>query len=125
MIMLHLMNCVLDKRVFLSHMRFATQRTHEETLIAADQVSSGEYQDINGVIGKSAFFAAKDFDVIDDIPPEPMHLLDGGFGKAILSRTFNSGTSQQSEPGYRRTSIAELTSKIEYVMLRSFRHIQC
>ena len=102
-----------DKRVFLSHQRFAKERTHEETLIAANQIMSGECQEVKGVLGRSPFFDAKDFDVITDIIPEPMHLLDGGFAKAIASRVFNSGTSQQSEPGYRRTSIAELTVKIE------------
>ena len=97
----------------MSYMRFSQERTHEETLIAANQVISGEFQEVKGVIGKSAFFEAKDFNVITDIIPESMHLMDGGFAKAILGRTFNSGTSQQSEPGYRRTSIVELTRKIE------------
>ena len=94
-------------------MRFSPERTHIETLIAANQVVAGEFQEVKGVIGKSAFFEAKDFDVINDIIPEPMHLMDGGFSKAIAGRVFNSGVSQQSEPGYRRTSVAELTRKIE------------
>ena len=94
-------------------MRFCEERTHEETLIAANQVQDGEFQEVKGVIGKSAFFEANDFNVITDIIPESMHLLDGGFAKAITGRVFNSGVSQQSEQGYRRSSIAELTKKIE------------
>ena len=101
------------KRVFLARMRFCPERTHDETLLAADQIVAGEFSEIKGVIGKSPFFEARNFNVITDIIPEPMHLLDGGFAKALASRMFNSGSSQQSEPGYRRTSIAELTKKIE------------
>ena len=106
-------NFISVKRVFLSRMRYCEERTHEQTLEAANQIVAGEYSELKGVIGKSPFFEARNFNVITDIIPEPMHLLDGGFAKALASRMFNSGSSQQSEPGYRRTSIAQLTKRIE------------
>ena len=101
------------KRVFPSHCRFAPLRTHDETLQAANQVEYGECSEVRGIIGKSPFFQAENFNHIEDIVPEPMHLLDGGFTKNIAGSAFNCGVSQQSEAGYRRTSVAVLTKKIE------------
>ena len=105
-------NFFADKRVFRKHLRYIKERTHEETLDLAESVASGEYTEMKGIMGKSPFFNAHDFNIIDQIIPEPMHLLDGGFTKNIAGRTFNSGTSQQSEPGYRRSPIGPLTDEI-------------
>ena len=101
------------KHVFPSHCRFVPLRTHDETLQAANQVEDGECSEVRGIIGKSPFFEAENFIVVEDIISEPMHLLDGGFTKNIAGRAFNCGVSKQSEAGYRRTSIAVLTTKVE------------
>lgn len=102
-----------DKRVFRPYMRHAPRRTHEQTLIWAEQVQNGEYEEIMGITGKSIFFDVENFDVVKGILPEPMHLMDGGFMKNTAGRTFRSGTAQQTRAGYRRSSSATLSTLIE------------
>ena len=102
------------KRVFRPYMRFSEPRTHENTLTWADEVSGGQYLDKYGITGKSIFFKVPGLDIIHDIPPEPMHLMDGGFMKNTMGRTFNSGTSHQTRAGYRRSSIAKLSDIVRY-----------
>ena len=93
-------------------MRDAERRTHEQTEQWANLVEDGEALDAYGITGKSVFFRASGFDVIQDLMPEPMHLLDAGLWKNTMGRVFQSGTSQQTRPGYRRQNIGQLTSLI-------------
>ena len=109
----------LAKRVFRPYMRFSEPRTHVQTLEWADEVEEGQYLDKYGITGKSIFFKLDGFDLIHDIPPEPMHLMDGGFMKNTMGRTFNSGTAHQTRVGYRRSSIAKLSQLIRYMNGRS------
>ena len=93
-------------------MRFSERRTHERTLHWAERVAAGEWEDAYGIMGKSCFFNVPGFDVIQDILPETMHLMDGGFMKNTCGRTFHNGPGAQTRPGYRRTSIARLSELI-------------
>ena len=91
-------------------MRFCPRRTHEETEEWADEVVSTGMDNMYGITGKSVFFQAEGFDVVKDILPESMHLLDSGFMKNTCVRTFNAGTSHQSRPGYRRSPVGTLSA---------------
>ena len=104
------------KRVFLGRHRFQPLRTHEETLEWANIVDAGEAREINGIVGKSLLFDVPNFDVVWNTLPEAMHLLDLGFVKGLSGRVFNSGTAAQTMLGYRRTSIAELSNLVRYVL---------
>ena len=105
-----------DKRVFKPYMRYSDRRTHEQNLEWALAVESGDCQELMGMTGKSVFFDAKDFDIVQDMLPETMHLMDGGFMKNTCGRTFNSGASHQTRMGYRRTQVSALSDLIRYVM---------
>ena len=48
-----------------------------------------------------------------------MHLMDGGFMKNTMGRTFNCGTSHQTRVGYKRSSIAQLSELVRYVCFLS------
>ena len=93
-------------------MRFCEARTHEKNLEWAEEVSSGLYLDKFGITGKSIYFQVPGFDIVNDIPAEPMHLMDGGFMKNTMGRVFKSGTAHQTKEGYRRQSISRLTEMI-------------
>ena len=67
-----------------------------------------------GITGKSVFFNVPEFDVITDILPEPMHLLDAGFMKNTCGRAFNSGSGPQTRPGYKRTNPSALNDYVRY-----------
>ena len=94
-------------------MRFSERRNHRQNLIWADQVEGGEFEDAYGIVGKSVFFKLPYFDIVWDILPESMHLLDGGFMKNTCGRTFMSGTSAQTRQGYRRTNVGVLSDLIK------------
>lgn len=83
-------------------MRFASARTHEETLEMAEKVEEEGLAEFSGVLGKSLLFDVPDFDIIKDVLPESMHLLDSGFVKNTCGRTLNNGTSAQTRSGYQR-----------------------
>lgn len=99
-------------------MRHSERRTHEQSLQWAELVHSGEYEEYMGIIGKSVFFQIDGFDIVKDIPPDPMHFFDGGIIKNTCGRIFNSGKAPQTQIGYRRTSIAKLSDMIRY-----FKHL--
>lgn len=99
-----------DKRVFRPFMRFAKPRTHQETLQWAELVEEEGLAEYNGILGKSLLFQIPDFDIINDVLPEAMHLLDGGFTKNTCGRTFNNGTSAQTKPGYKRSPVAPFST---------------
>ena len=65
-----------------------------------------------GLLEEVFFFEAPGFDVVRDMVPEPMHLLDRGFMKNTCGRTFKCGTGHQTEPGYRRTPSGKLSDKM-------------
>ena len=67
---------------------------------------------VYGITGKSVFFEAEGFDVIKDMMPEPMHLIDARFLKNTCCRTFNAGTAHQTKRGYRRTPTAKLSEDL-------------
>jgi len=75
-------------------------------------VDSGEYIEYMGIIGKSVFFQCTDFDVVEKMLPEVMHLMDGGVFKNLMARTFQSGTAPQTKDGYRRVKSTELSRLI-------------
>ena len=108
------------KRVFCPTMRFSQRRNHDQTLEWANLVEGGEYQELYGIIGKSVFFDVDGFDIIKDIPPDPMHFLDGGLIKNTCGRVFNSGSSHQTQPGYKRASITKLSDMIRYIFGHCF-----
>ena len=93
-------------------MRFCERRTHEQTLQWAEQVDRGEYLEVYGITGKSVFFDAPGLDIVRDIAPETMHLLDGGFMKNTMGRTFDCGSAHQTRVGYRRVPITKLNDII-------------
>ena len=93
-------------------MRDAERRIHEQTEQWVNQVEDGEALDAFGITRKSVFFRAPGFDVIQDLMPERMYLLDAGLWKNTMSRIFQSGASQQTRPGYWRQNIGQLTSLI-------------
>ena len=74
-------------------------------------VCNGPYVEYNGIVGRSVFFDALGFDVIRDMYPEPMHLMDGGFFKALMAKMFRVSNVQPHKAGYKRTSIVELAEK--------------
>ena len=90
-------------------MRFAERRTHEQNLEWAMSVESGERTEFMGMTGKSVFFECTDFNTIQDMLPETMHLMDGGFMKNTCGRTFNSGSGHQTRQGYRRINSTALS----------------
>ena len=100
------------KRVFLPFMRFCPKRTHEETCVWARQAEEQQLDHVMGITGESVFFQVPGFDVVKDILPEALHMLDGGFMKNTCGRTFSGGSSHQTTPGYKRTSIDKLTNDI-------------
>ena len=102
-----------EKRVFTPHQTNSERRTHDQTLEWANKIEEGEYTIKNGIYGKSPFFGVDGFDVVYDMLPEPMHLLDAGFMKNTMGRTFNSGTAPQCRPGYKRTNTKRLSKLIE------------
>ena len=93
-------------------MRFSDRRTHEQNLEWALSVEAGLATDAMGIVGRSVFFDASDFDTIYDMLPETMHLMDGGFMKNTCGRTFNSGAAHQTRDGYRRVNCSELSELI-------------
>jgi hypothetical protein len=99
------------KRVFRPHHANAEQRTHANTIIWAQQ-SLEEGRHVFGITGQSVFSIIPDFDLIKDIPPEPMHLMDTGFMKNTCLKIFNAGSSPQCKDGYRRTPIGKLSDII-------------
>jgi hypothetical protein len=103
----------IGKRVFLNHHRYFPIRTHDQTLAWAETVEEGTFASMMGITGKSVFFGASGFDIVRDILPEPMHLLDGGMMKALCSRIFksNAGTNMRI-PNYKKTSTKLLSNLI-------------
>ena len=93
-------------------MRFSRRRSHEETEGWAEEVVSQGLDHVFGITGRSVFFQAEGFDVVNDILPESMHLLDSGFMKNTCVRTFNAGTSPQTRPGYRRSPVGALSDEL-------------
>lgn len=67
-----------------------------------------------GITGKSVFFNAEGFDVVKDILPEPMHLLDGGVMKAFCARIFKTTGTNMRIPNYKKTSTVMLSNLIRY-----------
>lgn len=104
---------ISGKRVFHTCMRFSALRTHEETLQWANEAEENGLDHVNGIMGKSVFFEAPNFDVVQDMMPEPMHLLDCGFVKNTCMRTFNSGNAAQTIPGYRRSPSGKLSDEFK------------
>ena len=100
------------KRFYPSFMRFSPRRTHEETVQWAEQAHSQGLDNVYGITGKSVFFGAEGFDVVNDILPEAMHLLDSGFMKNTCVRTFNAGTSHQTKAGYRRSLVGAMSDEM-------------
>ena len=94
-------------------MRFCERRTHDETRNWGTEAVESQVDHVMGITGESVFFEAPNFDVIHDMMPDPMHLLDMGFMKNTCGRTFNSGVQHQKEPGYRRTSVAKLIDLVK------------
>ena len=92
---------ISGKRVFHTCMRFSALRTHEETLQWANEAEENGLDHVNGIMGKSVFFEAPNFDVVQDMMPEPMHLLDCGFVKNTCMRTFNCGCLLYTSPSPR------------------------
>lgn len=90
-------------------MRFSERRNHEKTLEWAEEVEAGLVTEKNGIMGKSVLFQISEFDIVQDLLPEAMHLLDGGFMKNTCGRTFNQGKSPQTKAGYRRAPVTELS----------------
>jgi hypothetical protein len=107
-----------SKRVFRPHHAQMEERTHENTMLWAEQaVQQGGH--VNGIVAKSIFATIPNFDVIKDMPPEPMHLLDTGFMKNTCLKMFNAGTSPQCKPGYRRTPIMKLSELLSSILYPS------
>ena len=98
-------------------MRFSQRRSHDQTLEWAEKAEDENLDHYMGITGRSVFFDAENFDVVWDMMPEPMHLIDGGFVKNTLGRTFNSGASHQTRLGYRRSPSAHLSELIRYCLL--------
>lgn len=90
-------------------MRYSPSRSHEDTLQWANEIENGLAEEINGIKGRSVLFDIPEFDIIHDVPPEPMHLIDGGFTKGLMARMFNVGTSNLHHPGYRRDNTVKLS----------------
>ena len=101
---------IAGKRVFRTYMRFCDHRTHEQTLEWAEQAERDGMDHVYGITGKSVFFEAEGFDVVKDMLPEPMHLIDAGFTKNTC--TFHAGTAHQTRPGYRRAPTGNLSKEI-------------
>lgn len=97
-------------------MRFAKRRTHEDTLAWGEKAQAEAKEEVNGIFGKSIMFDVHGFNVIKDMFPEPMHLLDGGFMKNTCGRTFRQGKSAQTKDDYRRAPIDELNRLLKYVL---------
>lgn len=93
-------------------MRFSTRRNHLDTLEWAQEVENGSVAEKNGILGKSILFQVPGFDVIQDLLPEAMHLLDAGFMKNTCGRTFNQGKSPQTRSTYRRAPVEELSKRL-------------
>ena len=93
-------------------MRSCERRTHNQTLLWANEVVETGATEVMGITGKSVFFNVPDFDVVQQMLPEPMHLLDAGFMKNTCGRAFNSGCGPQTKPGYKRTSICTLNDYV-------------
>ena len=93
-------------------MRFSERRTHEKNLEWGLSVEAGEASEIMGITGRSVFHDAPNFDIVHDMLPETMHLMDGGFMKNTCGRTFNSGTGHQTRMGYKRLNPDELSNLI-------------
>jgi hypothetical protein len=92
------------------------ERTHVNTLAWADHAErTGE--PIYGITGRSIFFNIENFDVVKDMPPEPMHLMDAGFMKNTCLKIFNAGNSPQCKQGYRRTSITRMSNILRYYLI--------
>ena len=103
----------IGKRIFLGYMRFSPRRTHAQTLTWAREAVNEQLDNVMGITGESVFFEAQDFDVVQDMLPEPMHLIDCGFMKNTCGRTFNSGATHQTDAGYRRCPTGELSDKVK------------
>lgn len=83
-------------------------RTHEDTIRWAEEAeTTGDHS--HGIIGQSVLMDFPRFDVVKDLVPEPMHLLDMGFMKNICGRIFNSGTAPQTKRGYKRSPTGKLS----------------
>lgn len=90
-------------------MRFSNRRTHDQTLAWGEMAQDEGLEEVNGIFGKSMFFEVPGFDVIQDILPEAMHLLDGGFMKNTCGRTFRNGSGPQAKKGYKRADPSKLS----------------
>ena len=91
-------------------MRFRPRRTHEQTVEWGTQAQAEAKEEVQGITGKSIFMEVEGFDLVKDILPEAMHLIDGGFMKNTCGRTFQNGQAPQTRKRYVRASTEVLTS---------------
>ena len=61
--------------------------THDGTFEAANKAEEGAWMN-NGVNGKSELFGCTGFNVTQDMPMEPMHLLCEGIAKMMMDLKF-------------------------------------
>jgi len=94
-------------------MCFYDLRTHDDTVKWAEQAETlTEGQHVYGITGRSVFLDVKEFDVINHMLPEPMHLLDGGFFKNLMGKIFKINNTQSHVPGYKRISTPPLNESL-------------
>lgn len=77
-----------------------TTRTHENVLDIAENLETCD--NTKGVLGKSILFDIEDFDVVQDVPAEYMHLVCIGFVKKLTELTFLVGKHKNANINYRR-----------------------
>ena len=95
-------------------MRFCDRRTHDDTSRWAAEALESEVDHVMGIMGESVFFEAESFDVVHDMQPDPMHLLDLGFMKNTCGRTFHcGGANPQTLAGYRRSPVGKLNDLVK------------
>ena len=88
--------------MFPRFMRNMKLRTHEDTVKWAEKGT--KEKDVYGIMGKSVFMeVVPNFDVVKDMLPEPMHLLDGGFFKNIMGKLYNVTAAKSHNVMYRRS----------------------
>ncbi len=73
-----------SKRIWPYFKNTAAPRTHEGTLQVALCVDTLSYDDRKGVLGKSELFRLSEFNVINQMLPEPMHLMCEGMAGQLL-----------------------------------------
>ena len=76
--------CNGSKRIWPFQNDYAVKRTHQDTLQIASNLENLSYDDRKGVLGKSELFRLHGFNVIDQMLPEPMHLMCEGMGGKLL-----------------------------------------